>query len=62
MIHEPQTENPAFLSEQIITYIGNKLLLIGKIEVEVQKIAGELGREKLFFADFFSVSGIVARI
>ena len=62
MIHEPQPENPAFLSEQIITYIGNKRLLIGKIEEEVRKIAGELGREKLVCADLFSGSGIVARM
>lgn len=62
MMNEPQSENPAFLSEQIITYIGNKRLLIGKIEEEVQKIAGELGREKLVCADLFSGSGIVARM
>lgn len=62
MIHEPQPENPAFLSEQIITYIGNKRLLIGKIEEEVRKIVCELGREKLVCADLFSGSGIVARM
>ena len=55
-------ENPTFLSEQIITYIGNKRLLLGQIEDEVRKIADELGKEKLVCADLFSGSGIVARM
>ncbi len=62
MMHESQTENPAFLSEQIITYIGNKRLLLGQIEKEVQKIADELGKSKLVSLDLFSGSGIVARM
>lgn len=62
MIHELQTENPAFLSEQIITYIGNKRLLLGQIEEEVQKIGAELGKSKLICGDLFSGSGIIARM
>ncbi|MBP5451258.1 MAG: DNA adenine methylase [Treponema sp.] len=55
------TENRDFLTTQIITYIGNKRNLIGKIEEEVQKIEARLGR-KLVCADLFSGSGIVARM
>ena len=56
------TENPEYRTAQIITYIGNKRLLIGNIEREVEKISGELGKEKLVCADLFSGSGIVARM
>ena len=56
------TENPEYRTAQIITYIGNKRLLIGNIEKEVEKISGELGKEKLVCADLFSGSGIVARM
>ena len=56
------TENPEYRTAQIITYIGNKRLLIGNIEREVEKISGELGKENLVCADLFSGSGIVARM
>ena len=55
-------ENKAFLTTQIITYLGNKRTLIGNIEKEVEEIALKLGKEKLVCADFFSGSGIVARM
>lgn len=58
----PGTENKAFLTTQIITYIGNKRRLIGYIEKEVRKIAKKNGQEKLICADIFSGSGIVARM
>lgn len=57
-----QTENEKFLSTQIITYLGNKRSLIGRIESEVEKIASSLGKEKIVCADLFSGSGIVARM
>ena len=62
MMNEPSPENPAFLSEQIITYIGNKRLLLGQIEEEVKKIEKDLGKSKLVCLDLFSGSGIVARM
>ena len=55
------TENRDFLTRQIITYIGNKRNLIGKIEGEVQEIEARLCR-RLVCADLFSGSGIVARM
>ncbi len=57
-----QTENPEFLTTQIITYIGNKRSLIKNIEAEVQLIAQDLGKQKLVCADLFSGSGIVSRM
>ena len=56
------TENPAYLTTQLITYLGNKRSLIGYIENEVNQIAAELGKKKLVCADLFSGSGVVARM
>ena len=55
-------ENDAFLTTQIITYLGNKRLLIGHIEKEVHIISQKLQKEKMICADIFSGSGIVARM
>jgi adenine-specific DNA-methyltransferase len=57
-----KTENPDFLTTQIITYIGNKRSLIKNIETEVQLISQEIGNEYLLCADLFSGSGIVSRM
>ncbi len=55
-------ENPEYLTGQLITYIGNKRLLLGDIERQVLAIARELGRDKLICADMFSGTGAVARM
>ena len=55
-------ENELFLSEQIITYIGNKRKLLKHIEEEIQNILTEMGSEKVVTCDIFSGSGIVARL
>lgn len=55
-------ENPDFLTTQIITYLGNKRALIREIEEEIRIILQTLNKEKLFCADIFSGSGIVARM
>ena len=54
-------EDPAFLSEQIVTYIGNKRALLGFIGQALDIVRDELGREKLSIADAFSGSGVVSR-
>ena len=54
-------ENPRFLTEQIITYIGNKRALLPFIGTAVDEVRTELGKERLDAADLFSGSGIVAR-
>lgn len=56
------SENTDFLTSQIITYLGNKRILIGHIEKEISVIKEKLGKKKLVCADLFSGSGIVARM
>lgn len=56
------SENPAFLKEQIITYLGNKRSLLFLIENAIMDIKAELGRDKISFADVFSGSGVVSRL
>jgi adenine-specific DNA-methyltransferase len=55
-------EDPAYLSEQLITYLGNKRSLIGSIEKVVQKVCQSLGKERLLTCDVFSGSGVVSRM
>ena len=54
-------ENPRYLSEQIITYLGNKRALLSFIGTGVKFVKKELGKDKLDVFDVFSGSGIVAR-
>lgn len=54
-------ENEKFLSEQIITYLGNKRKLLNIISDEVEIALNELGIEKGVICDLFSGSGVVAR-
>lgn len=55
-------ESKVYLTEQIITYIGNKRALLSPIEEEVKTIQAKIGRQKLRCADLFSGSGIVSRM
>lgn len=55
-------EHPAFLQEQIITYIGNKRALLPHIDAQVQRIREKLGGKKLACADLFAGSGVVSRL
>jgi len=54
-------ENEKFLTEQLITYIGNKRSLLNFIGNAVEDIKLELGLEKLTFFDGFAGSGVVSR-
>ena len=54
-------ENENYLSEQIITYLGNKRKLLDYIANEVEDALKELGIEKAKICDLFSGSGVVAR-
>lgn len=54
-------ENPAFLQNQLITYIGNKRLLLPFIGQTVEKVLERTGRKKLRVLDLFSGTGVVSR-
>jgi len=51
-----------FLSNQIITYLGNKRKLLPNIEDEIIGIKKALNKDKLVSVDLFSGTGIVARM
>ncbi len=61
MICELPEENPAYLSEQLITYLGNKRQLLGFIGAAVERVCEKMGRRRLRCYDAFSGSGIVSR-
>lgn len=54
-------EDPRYLQEQIITYLGNKRRLLDFIEKAVIKVRQRLGGRKLRCFDAFAGSGIVSR-
>lgn len=54
-------ENPRYLSEQIITYIGNKRTLLPFIGKALSQVQKKLNTTKLKTFDVFSGSGIVSR-
>lgn len=58
---DESTENEAYLTEQIITYLGNKRSLLSFIGTAVNVVKENLGKEKLDMVDIFSGSGIVSR-
>lgn len=55
-------ENKKYLTEQIITYLGNKRSLLPYIEQEIIKIQKKLKNNKTINVDLFSGSGVVARL
>lgn len=56
-----QEEEPAYLSTQLITYLGNKRRLLPLIGKGVQEVQRRLGGRKLRIFDAFSGSGVVSR-
>lgn len=54
-------EDPRFLREQLITYLGNKRALLPFIAQGLARVRQRLNKEKLDCLDLFSGSGVVAR-
>ena len=54
-------ESEAYLTEQIITYIGNKRSLLSFIGTAINLVKEKLGKDKLDIIDIFSGSGVVSR-
>lgn len=50
-----------YLTQQIITYLGNKRALLSFIEEAIQEVQKDIGRENISTLDLFSGSGVVAR-
>lgn len=59
--YTPDEESHTFLTEQIITYIGNKRSLLDFIGKGIESVQTRLGKKRLISADLFSGSGIVSR-
>jgi adenine-specific DNA-methyltransferase len=57
----PASEDPAYLSQQLITYIGNKRALLPFIGKGLEQVKARLGKERLACLDLFSGTGVVAR-
>jgi adenine-specific DNA-methyltransferase len=55
-------EQPGYLSEQLITYIGNKRGLLGPIEQALLEVRRRLGGRQLQAIDLFAGSGVVSRL
>jgi adenine-specific DNA-methyltransferase len=54
-------EDPAYLSEQLITCIGNKRALLGFIGEALASVMERLGKDRIRAFDVFSGSGAVSR-
>lgn len=54
-------EREEFLTEQIITYLGNKRSLLSFINIAVEIVMNELNKDKIDTFDVFSGSGVVSR-
>ena len=55
------SENPEFLQNQLITYIGNKRALLDFIGGGVREVQARLGKSHISCLDVFAGSGIVSR-
>ena len=54
-------EDPRYLTEQIVTYLGNKRSLLHFLGTGLEQVKSRLGKDRLKAGDLFSGSGIVAR-
>ena len=59
--NSPFTEDPNYLSNQLITYIGNKRALLEQIGKAVMSVKKRTGKQHLRVFDAFSGSGVVSR-
>lgn len=58
----PVAEDPRYLTDQLITYIGNKRSLLSRIAKVVEHVKTRLGKDRLRLYDGFSGSGVVSRL
>lgn len=58
---DPVSESGEYLTQQLITYIGNKRALLPHIGTAVERVKRRLGKQRLRVFDVFSGSGVVSR-
>jgi adenine-specific DNA-methyltransferase len=58
---ERGAEDPAYLAEQLITYIGNKRSLLANIGHALNQVKRRLNKDRLRVFDIFAGSGVVSR-
>lgn len=58
---DPRGEDPAYLTRQLLTYLGNKRALLGPIAAALERVCARLGKDRLRTADLFAGSGVVSR-
>ncbi len=56
-----RAEDPSYLREQLITYIGNKRALLPLIQRGLDRVLERTGRDRLRIFDAFAGSGVVSR-
>ena len=54
-------EDPRFLREQLLTYLGNKRSLLDPLSKALGRVKKRLGKDKLRILDAFAGSGVVSR-
>jgi len=57
-----ESEDPSFLSDQLITCIGNKRALLSPLVEAIDGVRTRLGKDKLRVLDAFAGSGVVSRL
>ena len=60
-VSAPSIEDPAYLTRQLITCLGNKRALLGPIGTAVEDVKRRLGKDRLRVFDAFTGSGVVSR-
>jgi adenine-specific DNA-methyltransferase len=62
LLKETYGEDPKYLTEQLITYIGNKRSLVPFISEAVEHVKERLSKKKISCLDMFAGSGVVSRM
>jgi adenine-specific DNA-methyltransferase len=62
LLLESTSEDPSYLTSQLITYIGNKRTMLGPIRAAIEAVQRRTGGDKLRVWDAFSGSGVVSRM
>jgi adenine-specific DNA-methyltransferase len=60
-VDRPEVEYADYLSDQLLTYIGNKRALLDNIAQAVEQVKCRLGKDRLRVFDVFAGSGVVSR-